>query len=184
VARLRVRPLGAAVDAGGTRKASVWTVADVTRERERQENVFQELQHAIDYLDHAPAGFFLGRWQRRRRLQSMPRWRAGSIMISPRSAPGGSGWPISCPATVWRFLTALSGHPGEVKTEIFDLDLRRRDGRTLPVRLYHKIAFAADATAGASRHAGAQPPAAVPAPTRCAMPKSVSYASSITPRWR
>src|SRR6266853_1906802 len=56
--RLRVRPLGAAVDAGGTRKASVWTVADVTRDRERQENVFQELQHAIDYLDHAPAGFF------------------------------------------------------------------------------------------------------------------------------
>ena len=37
---------------------TVWTVADVTRDRERQENVFQELQHAIDYLDHAPAGFF------------------------------------------------------------------------------------------------------------------------------
>ena len=30
----------------------------MTHERERQENVFQELQHAIDYLDHAPAGFF------------------------------------------------------------------------------------------------------------------------------
>src|SRR3569623_2691243 len=39
-------------------RMTVWTVADVTRERERQENVFQELQHAIDYLDHAPAGFF------------------------------------------------------------------------------------------------------------------------------
>ena len=37
---------------------TVWSLADVTRERERQENVFQELQHAIDYLDHAPAGFF------------------------------------------------------------------------------------------------------------------------------
>src|SRR6266853_2249667 len=56
--RLRVRPLGAAADACATSKASVWTVADVTRDRERQENVFQELQHAIDYLDHAPAGFF------------------------------------------------------------------------------------------------------------------------------
>ena len=33
-------------------------VREVTREREHQENVFQELQHAIDYLDHAPAGFF------------------------------------------------------------------------------------------------------------------------------
>jgi two-component system cell cycle sensor histidine kinase/response regulator CckA len=51
--RLRVRPLGEPRDG-----AAVWTVADVTRDRERQENVFQELQHAIDYLDHAPAGFF------------------------------------------------------------------------------------------------------------------------------
>src|ERR1700674_5632941 len=53
--RFRVRPL----DAGGRNaKTAVWTVAEVTRDRERQENVFQELQHAIDYLDHAPAGFF------------------------------------------------------------------------------------------------------------------------------
>src|SRR6266498_2845618 len=53
--RLRVRPLGAS---GRGARSTVWTVADVTRDRERQENVFQELQHAIDYLDHAPAGFF------------------------------------------------------------------------------------------------------------------------------
>ena len=32
-------------------------VADITGEREQQETVFQDLQHAIDYLDHAPAGF-------------------------------------------------------------------------------------------------------------------------------
>jgi two-component system cell cycle sensor histidine kinase/response regulator CckA len=38
--------------------ASLWAVADVTGDRQRQENVFQELQHAIDFLDHAPAGFF------------------------------------------------------------------------------------------------------------------------------
>lgn len=52
--RLRVRPLGE-----GRRDArfTVWSVADVTRDRERQENIFQELRHAIDYLDHAPAGF-------------------------------------------------------------------------------------------------------------------------------
>ena len=56
--RLRVRPLGAVGASDGTPSTSVWTVADVTRDRERQENVFQELQHAIDYLDHAPAGFF------------------------------------------------------------------------------------------------------------------------------
>ena len=42
--------------AGGRCRA--WLVADISRERARQETVFQELQHAIDYLDHAPAGFF------------------------------------------------------------------------------------------------------------------------------
>lgn len=36
----------------------IWRVSDVTRERERQETVFRELQHAIEFLDHAPAGFF------------------------------------------------------------------------------------------------------------------------------
>src|ERR1700730_6022228 len=53
--RMRVRPLGA-----GKRKAkySVWSIADITRDRELQEDVFKELQHAIEYLDHAPCGFF------------------------------------------------------------------------------------------------------------------------------
>ena len=62
--RIRVRPLTFA----GAKRATLWTVADVTRERERHENVFQELQHAIDFLDHAPAGFFSCDAARRRFL--------------------------------------------------------------------------------------------------------------------
>ncbi len=53
--RMRVRPLG---ERRRDARMTVWSIADVTRDRERQENVFQELQYAIDYLDHAPAGFF------------------------------------------------------------------------------------------------------------------------------
>src|SRR5258705_1600730 len=53
--RIRVRPLG---EGKRESRMTVWALADVTRELERHENVFQELQHAIDYLDHAPAGFF------------------------------------------------------------------------------------------------------------------------------
>ena len=52
--RIRVRP----IDRAAGPPAALWTISDVTRERERHENVFQELQHAIDFLDHAPAGFF------------------------------------------------------------------------------------------------------------------------------
>src|SRR5690349_24170036 len=49
--RMRVRPLG---NAKRTAKYAVWSIADITRDRERQEDVFQELRHAIEYLDHAP----------------------------------------------------------------------------------------------------------------------------------
>ena len=48
-------------------------------------------------------------------------------------------------------LTGLSGAPGEVKTEVLDLDFRTRGGRSVPMRLYHKIGFGADGTPGASR---------------------------------
>ena len=142
--RLRVRPLDA-----GARKA-VWTIADVSRERERQENVFQELQHAIDYLDHAPAGFFsvdaagsvsylnatLAAWLG----HDLAEIGSSSLKISDIVAGNGAS-----------LLTAVVGAPGEVKTETLDLDLKTRNGRTLPVRLYHKVAFAADGAVGSSR---------------------------------
>ena len=48
-------------------------------------------------------------------------------------------------------LTTLAAAPGEVKTEVLDLDFRTRGGRTVPVRLFHKVAFGADGTPGASR---------------------------------
>src|SRR5439155_23194016 len=47
--------------------------------------------------------------------------------------------------------TSIVPVPGEVKTEIFDIDLRMRNGKTMPVRLYHKLAFGADGAPGASR---------------------------------
>src|SRR4029077_9652867 len=48
-------------------------------------------------------------------------------------------------------LTTLQGGPGEVKTEVLDIDLKTRNGRTLPVRLFHKLAFGADGAPGPSR---------------------------------
>src|SRR5229473_1857119 len=145
--RFRVRPLGAT---GSAARSTVWSVADVTRDRERQENVFQELQHAIDYLDHAPAGFFSvdGNGDVGYINATLAGWLDYDLA---QVGAGGLRLADLLPRDSAALLTALSAHPGEVKTEILDLDLRRRDGRTLPVRLYHKVAFAADATPGASR---------------------------------
>jgi two-component system, cell cycle sensor histidine kinase and response regulator CckA len=148
--RLRVRPLAAANEPAAIRKASVWTVADVTRDRERQENVFQELQHAIDYLDHAPAGFFS--MDANGEIGYINATLAGWLGYDLAQVGSGGLWLADLlPGDGAALLTALPAHPGEVKTEILDLDLRRHDGRPFPVRLYHKVAFTADAAPGASR---------------------------------
>ncbi|WP_375456147.1 cell cycle histidine kinase CckA [uncultured Methylobacterium sp.] len=141
--RIQVRPLPRP-----GRAASLWTVSDITAERERQENVFQELQHAIDYLDHAPAGF----------LSIDP---AGSIVYMNATlaawlgydlAVVGPGGPhISEIAPAADVLTQAAGLPGEVRTDRFDLDLRRRNGHPMPARLYHRVAFGKDGKPGPSR---------------------------------
>jgi two-component system cell cycle sensor histidine kinase/response regulator CckA len=145
--RLRVRPL-----ADGKRYGAltVWGITDVTRDRERQENIFQELQHAIDYLDHAPAGFFSvdGKGDIRYINATLAAWLdhdlaqvgSGGLMLS--DIVSGSGAAL---------LTTLGAAPGEVKTEVMDLDFKTRSGKTLPVRLFHKVAFGADGAPGASR---------------------------------
>ncbi|KAA0123806.1 PAS domain-containing sensor histidine kinase [Methylobacterium sp. P1-11] len=141
--RVSVRPL-----ARPRRAASLWTVADITAERERQENVFQELQHAIDYLDHAPAGF----------LSIDP---AGAIVYMNATLAAWLGYDLASVGPGGPHLTEIApeadvlvrtaGLPGEVRTDRFDLDLRRRNGHTLPVRLYHRVAFGKDGKPGSSR---------------------------------
>jgi two-component system, cell cycle sensor histidine kinase and response regulator CckA len=145
--RLRVRPLGT-----GKREAkfTVWSLADITRDRERQEDVFQELQHAIEYLDHAPCGFFsvnpagdiiyinatLANWLD----QDLAEIGSGGLKLADIVSGDGAA-----------LLTSIAAEPGDVKTETFDIDLRMRNGKTMPVRLYHKLAFGADGAPGASR---------------------------------
>ena len=52
--RIKVRPLTSPAQG----QTALWTVSDISKERDKHETFFQDLQHAIDYLDHAPAGFF------------------------------------------------------------------------------------------------------------------------------
>ncbi len=145
--RMRVRPLGT-----GKREAryAVWSITDITRDRERQEDVFQELQHAIEYLDHAPCGFFsvnpagdlayvnatLANWLD----HDLAEIGSGGLKLTDIVSGDGAA-----------LLTSIVAVPGEVKTEVFDIDLRMRGGKTMPARLYHKLAFGADGKPGPSR---------------------------------
>ena len=144
---MRVRPLG---QSKREAKYAVWSIADITRDRERQEDVFQELQHAIEYLDHAPCGFFsvnpagdivyvnatLANWLD----YDLAEIGSGGLKLTDIVSGDGAA-----------LLTSIVPVPGEVKTEVFDIDLRMRGGKTMPVRLYHKLAFGADGAPGASR---------------------------------
>ncbi len=145
--RMRVRPLG---QSKREAKYAVWSIVDITRDRERQEDVFQELQHAIEYLDHAPCGFFsvnpagdivyvnatLANWLD----YDLAEIGSGGLKLTDIVSGDGAA-----------LLTSITPVPGEVKTEVFDIDLRMRGGKTMPVRLYHKLAFGADGAPGASR---------------------------------
>src|SRR5213080_3259364 len=145
--RMRVRPLG---QSKREAKYAVWSIADITRDRERQEDVFQELQHAIEYLDHAPCGFFsvnpacdviyvnatLANWLD----HDLAEIGSGGLKLTDIVSGDGAS-----------LLSSIVAAPGEVKTEVFDVDLRMRGGKTMPARLYHKLAFGADGVPGPSR---------------------------------
>ena len=144
--RIRVRPL---MD-GAKRRGTLWSVSDVTGERARHENAFQELQHAIDFLDHAPAGFFsalpdggisyinatLSGWLG----YDLAQVGSGGLKLADIVAGGGAA-----------MLGAMPGKAGEVKTGQFDIDLKCRNGKNLPVRLLHRLVFDEARQPGPSR---------------------------------
>ncbi len=145
--RIKARPL--AREQGG-KALTAWTVADISRERAQQEAVFQELQHAIDYLDHAPAGFFsaepdgrivylnatLAEWLG----IDLARFEAGSLRL--HDIVRGDAVAL---------LEAMPGDGRRNRTEIIDLDLVKKNGQSLPVRLLHRVPIAADGAPGATR---------------------------------
>ncbi|WP_319533483.1 cell cycle histidine kinase CckA [uncultured Cohaesibacter sp.] len=148
--RIKVRALNDTQSGGGKDAFSVWQVSDITRDRERQENIFQELQLAINYLDHAPAGFFsaepdgkviymnatLADWLGYDLAQFEPRHLNLNELVS------GDGNAL---------LDGVNNTPGVRRTDMIDLDLVKRNGQGLPVRLLHRVPIAADGTPGASR---------------------------------
>jgi two-component system cell cycle sensor histidine kinase/response regulator CckA len=143
--RIRVRPLP-----DGSRTLAIWQVSDVTRDRDEQEGSFQALQRAVNFLDHAPAGFFsanaLGRivymnatladWLG----HDLAEFEEGRIGLAEIVAGDGIA-----------LLDGVRGAPGEVRTAIVDLDLVKRSGQTLAVRLIHRVPLGADGTVGESR---------------------------------
>ncbi|WP_040485069.1 cell cycle histidine kinase CckA [Lutibaculum baratangense] len=143
--RIRVHPIGR-----DRAPRMMWEISDITRERARQEDVFLELQRAIDNLDHAPAGFFSTDRDGRLRYvnATLANW-LGYDLAETETARLRLDDIVSGDGAA--LIRQVAPAPGEVRSETIDLDLVRRNGQTLPVRLMHKVAFDNEGRAGASR---------------------------------
>lgn len=145
--RVAVRPLPQTEDA--RRQLIAWSVEDITRDRESNESAFRDLQRAIDYLDHSPSGFFSadahGRIQYLNSTLSdwlgydLGEFNAGHLALSDIVRGDGAT------------LLMRGRGDGEIRTEIIDIDLVRRNGTSLPVRLLHRAARLADGELGETR---------------------------------
>jgi two-component system, cell cycle sensor histidine kinase and response regulator CckA len=133
----------------GKKPLTLWSVEDITADREAQENAFVELQRAIDYLDHAPAGFFSA--DAKGRIQylnatltdwlgyDLAEFSAGSLGLRDIVRGAGAGLLMGGRAD------------GEIRTDIIDLDLVRRDGTSFPVRMLNRVARLAEGDLGETR---------------------------------
>ncbi len=137
--RLKARILQSA---GQKQPFDVWQLSDITAEREDQERFFRELQNAIDYLDHAPVGFFsagkkgeifylnatLAEWL----ALDLTKFSPGSMSIADIVA--GEGMAL--------IQSVQPGGAGQTRTETLDLDLRRANGQSLRCGLSQRVFYA------------------------------------------
>ncbi|MFS2150588.1 cell cycle histidine kinase CckA [Rhizobium sp. Rhizsp42] len=146
--RLKARILQS--EESGGRPLHIWQISDITSERDDQERFFKELQNAIDYLDHAPAGFFsagrkgeifylnatLAEWLGIDLTKFIP----GSMTIGDMVA--GEGLAL---------IQSVQADPGLQKTVTLDLDLKKSNGQGVPVQIVHSVTSMRDGAPGESR---------------------------------
>ncbi|QFY60262.1 response regulator [Rhizobium grahamii] len=135
---------------GGGKPLRIWQISDITSDRDDQERFFKELQNAIDYLDHAPAGFFsagrkgeifylnatLAEWLGIDLTKFVP----GSMTIGDLVA--GEGLAL---------IQSVQAEPGLKKTVTLDLDLKKSNGQSVPVEIVHSVTSMRDGAPGESR---------------------------------
>lgn len=135
---------------GQSTSYNVWQITDVTKDRMGQELAFQQLQDAVHYLDHAPAGFMasddagrliyinatLADWLG----LDLAHFQAGEMRLRDLIS-----------ADNLALLNTISPEGSSATTKVLDLDMVKTDDDTLPVRLFYKTAVTADGAPGNTR---------------------------------
>ena len=127
----------------------VWQITDITIDRDDQERFFKELQNAIDYLDHAPAGFFSA--GRKGEIVYLNATLAEWLGIDlTKFAPGSMSIGDLVAGEGLALIQSVKAEPGLNRTETFNLDLRRSNGQSLPVQMVHRVTALRDGAPGES----------------------------------
>ena len=134
--RVSVAPIAASLG----QVYALWRLADVSADRLRQESAFSRLQYIINYLDHAPAGFFSSD-------------AAGRVLYINATLCSWLGIDIDqtmesrlklediATITGKQLLLGIAPKPGAARTDTVDIELKTKEGRLLPVRIIHRTDF-------------------------------------------
>ncbi|MBO3760659.1 response regulator [Ciceribacter sp. L1K22] len=132
------------------REMHVWQIVDISSERDDQERFFRDLQNAIDYLDHAPAGFLSA--GRNGEIYYINATLAEWLGIDlTKFAPGSMSVADIVAGQGMALIESVQAEPGLTRTATLDLDLRRSNGQSLPVRFVHRVRSTRDGAPGESR---------------------------------
>jgi two-component system, cell cycle sensor histidine kinase and response regulator CckA len=144
--RLSVSPLSGHSHQG----YSLWRMADITSDRQHQEDAFSRLQFIITYLDHAPAGFF----------STLPTGKVDYInatladwlgLDALQQGNAALTLPQLVGADAARQLTALAPVRDGHRVEKFDVALSRADGEQVLADIIHRTDFDSEGQALSSR---------------------------------
>lgn len=131
--RISVAPIQG--EAGGSHV--LWRHQDISADRARQEAAFAHLQYIINYLDQAPAGFFST--DAEGRIVYINATLAEWLGLDLEATAGGTLRLRDVVSEAGeKLLTRIAAVGDAATTETFDIDLRSRAGKHLPVRIIHR----------------------------------------------
>jgi len=126
---------------------TVWQITDVTKDRVGQEIAFQQLQDAVQYLDHAPAGFMAS--DDDGRLVYVNATLADWLGLDlAHFQPGELRMRDLISTDNLTLLNTISPEGNSATTKVLDLDMVKSDNEMLPVRLFYKTVITADGAPG------------------------------------
>ena len=138
------------VNSPKSKRLIAWQLSDVTTDRIAQETAFQELQDAIHYLDHAPAGFIASDANGSLIYlnATLADWLGIDLTLF---SAGEMNMQEIISAENLSLFESLKNSISSEATTVVDLDMTRSDGTLLPVRLYHRAPYSSDGAPGETR---------------------------------